>query len=132
VLAWPRLVVPTIASPWQQPVAVPVTDRSQLLAALMNPNLPPVRQEVDPATGEPRVLFRALIEVIYSELLARISGSVRRCASPDCGALFFPPDPRTRSCPPPLGVKESQCMKRCRTREWRLRNANKRSGGATS
>lgn len=122
----PRLQIATLTPPWQLPLSLDIdkalkgnTDvvvAHNVIAQILNVNLKTTPRVYDPL--ERQIVFRpkSLIEAIYQLLAERIGGTVRRCR---CGAYFFARDDRQRSCPSPLGAKESRCAKRFRMQRLR-------------
>jgi CGNR zinc finger len=95
---------------------------------LINANIDGIYPQLAEDDGKDRILFRfrALIEVAYWHLAnAVVTGHVKRCESPDCGALFVQTDPRERYCPPRFRQPESSCAVRARVRRFRERNEDR-------
>jgi CGNR zinc finger len=95
---------------------------------LINANIDGIYPQPAEDGGKDRIVFRfrALIEVAYWHLAnAIVTGHVKRCESPDCGALFVQTDPRERYCPPRFRQRESSCAVRARVRRFRERNEDR-------
>jgi hypothetical protein len=130
-------LIPTISPHWYVDLTLNVSEALSehkefevsrlLIAEMLNPNLGGFARLYDPASGNYRIDFKALIHVIYWKLTDRLGGnSLRKCK---CGALFFATSGHQRFCPPWPGTRESQCQKRFGMRKWRREERRKRKTG---
>ncbi len=130
------LSIPTAAPPWRTEVPIDIIDirkflreagevttATQVLAALITPNLIGVPRAIDPVSGVAVFRFTALVQAVYWLIADRMdSRSLRHCQ--ECGGLFLADDERERYCPPPPGVRQSRCRRRLHERERRARQRN--------
>lgn len=95
-----------------------------IIAAILNYNLPEVSYQVDAGPLDLRLHSPSLLGAVYWHLASAVTKPNRlgRCQDPTCKALFVATDSRQRYCPPPSWSKHktgSLCGARDRKRRLR-------------